>query len=269
MTDTKKIAERGQTEIRVPSHKNKLLEQALQVINANQEIKTLWQITNVNAMDRLRWADHGSVHFQIVANIALRIARILNKKGIEMSVTKNFGLSYDHAELIVLLGSLFHDLGMSINRDGHEEFSLLIANNLMRENLTFLPIHERTIVTSEVLHAIINHRDDGNPLTIEAGIVMIADALDMSQGRIKLAFEDAEPNIHSISAYAIDSVKIEEGEEKPISIDILMNNSAGLFQIDDLLKSKIKGSGLGEFIQVKALVEGESEKKILTEFTLK
>ncbi len=269
MKDTQLIAERGQTDIHVPANKNELLEKALVMVNTNEEIKTLWRITNVNAMDRLRWADHGSVHFQIVANISLRLARILHKHGVEMSITKNFGLSYEHAELVIFLASLFHDLGMSINRNGHEEFSLIIANNLMRENLNFLTLEERTIVTSEVLHAIINHRDDGNPLTIEAGIVMIGDALDMSQGRSRLGVEDGAVNIHSISAYAINNVEINEGTDKAIEIDIYMNNSSGLFQVDELLKHKIKGSGLEKYLNVKAMVVGKTEKKILKEFILK
>lgn len=263
------IASRGQTEIRVPADKNPLLEKALDMVNNNVEIKTLWRVANVNAMDRMRWPDHGSVHFQIVANISLRLTRILHKKGIEMSITKNFGLSYHHAELVVLLTSLFHDLGMSINRNQHEEFSLIIANSLMRENLTFLPIEERTIVISEVLHSIINHRDDGKPLTLEAGIVRVGDALDMSQGRSRLGFEAGSVDIHSVSAYAIDTVDIKEGTEKAIEIDIWMNNSAGLFQVDELLKSKIKGSGIAEYMSVKAFVKGKTEKKILKEYSIK
>lgn len=262
------IAHRGQTDIRVPDSQNELIQKVLEIINNNEEIKTLWRITNVNAMDRLHWADHGSVHFQIVANISLRLARILHKSGVEMSITKNFDLSYEHAELVILLASLFHDLGMSINRNQHEEFSLIIANNLLREILSFLPVPERTIVTSETLHAIINHRDDGKPLTVEAGIVMVGDALDMSQGRSRLGVEEGAINIHTISAYAINRVEINEGSEKPIEIDIYMTNSVGLFQVDELLKHKILGSGLSKYLTVKAKVVGKTEKKIIKEFTV-
>ena len=48
-----------------------------------------------------------------------------------------------------------------------------------------------------------------------------------------------------------------------------MNNSAGLFQVDELLKSKLKGSGIEDFVIVKAVVEGETEKKLLKEFVVK
>ncbi len=256
--------------IHVPSQNNKLLDQALEAINKKAEIRTLWKVTNVTAQDRLGWADHGPIHFQIVANIALRMCRLLLKNNVDLSITKNFGLSYKHGELVVLLGSLFHDLGMSIHRENHEEYSLFLANNLLREILTFLPIEERTIVISETLHAVISHSNQRatKPFTIEAGIVRIADALDMSKGRIKMAYEAGAMNIHAISAAAIERVEIEEGGTKPIQITIIMNNSAGLFQIDDLLEGKLGKSGIAQYIIVKAYVQGETEKKLVTEFTI-
>ena len=47
-----------------------------------------------------------------------------------------------------------------------------------------------------------------------------------------------------------------------------MNNSAGVFQVDELLKKKIKGSGIEKYIEIRAYV-GEKEKKLVKEFTLK
>ena len=121
----------------------------------------------------------------------------------------------------------------------------------------------------EVQHAIINHRDDGKPLTIEAGIVRIADALDMSEGRSRIPFEKGDVNIHSLSAYAINSVEILEGDDDtPVDINVYMNNSSGLFQVDELLKEKLNGSGLEKYVQVKAYVEGETEKKLISEFVI-
>jgi len=258
------------TQITVPLHGNELLEKALEAINSNKEIFTLWKITNVTAQNRLGWADHGPVHFQIVANVALRMARLLLKNNVDFTVTRDFGLSYKHAELIILLGSLFHDLGMSVHRSNHEEYSLFLANNLLREVLTFLPVEERTIVISETLHCIICHSNQraAKPFTIEAGVVRIADALDMSKGRIKAAYDAGAKNIHAISAAAIDKVEILEGAKKPIQITIIMNNSAGLFQIDDLLEGKLAGSGIEKYIMVKAFVEGDTEKSLITEFSI-
>lgn len=258
----------SQINIHVPARKNELVEQALESINQDVEIRTLWQVINVNAIDRLGMSDHGPVHFQIVANIALRLARILLKNKVEMSIVKNYGLSDKHAELVVVLASLFHDLGMSISREQHEEFSLFLANTILQRTLTFLPLEERTIVISEVLHAIIAHRRGGRPHTIEAGIVRVADALDMSEGRTRIPYEAGNVDIYSVSAAAIDSVEIAEGEDKPIQINIRMNNSAGLFQVDELLKRKLVGSGIEDYVKVRAIVYGEQEKRLVEEFII-
>ena len=254
--------------IYVPVSGNELLEKALSKINEDVEVKTLWKIININAIDRLGMSDHGPVHVQIVANIALRLTRILLKHGIEMSITRYYELSEKYAELVVLLASLFHDLGMSINREGHEEFSLFLANNLLHQLLDFLPVEERTIVTSEVLHAIIAHRSGGKPNTVEAGIVRVADALDMSEGRSRIPYQTGNVDIYSVSAAAIDNIEIVEGEEKPIQINILMNNSAGLFQVDELLKRKLIGSGIEKHVKIRALIERRREKKLIKEFEI-
>jgi len=254
--------------IHVPIAGNELLEKALESINNNVEVITLWKVININAIDRLGMSDHGPVHVQIIANIALRLTRILLKHDLEMSITKYFGLSEQYAELVVLLASLFHDLGMSISREGHEEFSLFLANELLHKVLEFLSVEERTIVTSEVLHAIIAHRSGGKPNTIEAGIVRVADALDMSEGRSRIPYEAGNVDIYSVSAAAIDKVEIMEGDDKPIQINILMNNSAGLFQVDELLKRKLIGSGIEKYVKVRALIERRREKKLLKEFEI-
>lgn len=257
--------------IHVPLNGNELIEKALKNINDNVEIRTLWKITNNTAIVRLAklgFTDHGPVHFQIVSNIALRVTRILTKHDVEMSIMKDFNLSNKHAELVVLLASLFHDLGMSIDREGHEEYSLFLANRLLHEVLDFLPIEEKTIVTSETLHAIISHRSGGKPLTVEAGIVRISDALDMTKGRARVPFEAGMFSIHSVSHAAIENVDIREGEDKPVQIYIKMNNSTGLFQVDELLKSKLKGSGIEKYFEVKAFVQG-NEKTLLKDFVIK
>lgn len=255
--------------ITVPVHKNKMLEQIVEKVNANKELTTLWKMNNVVAIERLGYSDHGFTHFQIVANIALRIARMLVQNGVEMSIVKNYDFSNDYAEVVIFLASVMHDIGMSINREGHEELGLFMARDIMKEILDFMSVEERTIVTGEVLHAILSHRSDGRPITVEAGVVRIADALDITQGRSRIPFEAGKVNIHSISAYAIDKVEIAKGKEKPIQIDILMNNSSGLFQVDELLKKKLANSGIDQYFEIMAYTSGDNEKNLIKEFHLK
>src|SRR5436305_12529712 len=127
------------TIINVPVKKNKLLKLVVNLVNKNKVLTTLWKINNVVAIERLGYSDHGYTHFQIVANIALRIARMLIKNGVEMSIVKNYELSNDHAEVIIFLASVMHDIGMSVNREGHEELGIPIARDILKEMLHFMP----------------------------------------------------------------------------------------------------------------------------------
>ncbi len=252
--------------IQVPLDSNSLLEQVLTLVNTNPEILTLWKITNVNAIKRLGMTDHGPHHFQIVANNALTIQRLLVKSGIPMSISADYGLSEQHAEVVVLLASLLHDVGMSIHRTGHEDFSLFLVNTLLREILASWPIEERTVVASEVLHAIISHRSGGQPLTVEAGIVRVADALDMAKGRSRIPYEEGKIDIHSVSAMAIDEVGIKPGQQAPVEIEITMNHTAGIFQVDELLKRKVMGSGIERYLQIKIYMDKGSGKQLFKDF---
>jgi metal-dependent HD superfamily phosphatase/phosphodiesterase len=255
-------------QIKVPARNNKKLEKVMALVNSDEELKTLWRIMNVNAIDRLGMPDHGLVHFQIVANIGLRILRMLIDAKIQLSVVKNFNLPNDDAEIIVFLGCILHDLGMSIHRKNHEEYSLFLAHHKLQEILSFFPIEEKTILVSEILHSIISHRSEGKPLTIEAGVVRVADALDMTKGRSRIPFEAGKINIYSLSAFAIESLEIQKGDIKPIRIKVKMTNSAGIFQIDELLKDKLHGSGIEKYVEVVAEIKGDTEKKLIKDFIL-
>ncbi len=252
--------------VKVPLNGNPLLEKVLKKINQHNEIKTLWWVLNINAIQRMGMTDHGPIHFQIVARNALQLLRLLAKANVESSVVTDFDLTPNHAEVIVLLASLLHDTGMSINRKGHEEFSLILTNTLLREMLDFMPIEEKTVVISEVLHAIISHRSEGSPLTLEAGIVRVADALDMTKGRSRIPYEAGKIDIHSVSAHAIDSIEIKAGSVTPIQIDIIMNHTAGIFQVDDLLKKKVVGSGIEKYLDIKLFMDQGKGKLLFKDF---
>jgi metal-dependent HD superfamily phosphatase/phosphodiesterase len=124
------------------------------------------------------------------------------------------------------------------------------------------------VITSEVLQAITSHRDYGKPLTLEAGIVRVADALDMAKGRSRIPFEHGRVSIHSLSAAAIEEVLIKDGETTPIGIEILMNNSSGIYQVDGLLKAKLRGSGLEPYVEVIAHIDTEAEKRLVPIYRL-
>jgi metal-dependent HD superfamily phosphatase/phosphodiesterase len=255
--------------LNVPSRHNEKLSQLLVRINEDLELQQLWKCANINAVDRSGISDHGEVHIQIAANAALKMLRLLADADVETSVVKDHGLTYEDAEVIVVLAACLHDVGMAVHRDNHEQYSLMLAAPKARELLIELYEEpERTIMVSEVLHAVIAHHWDTPCNTIEAGILKVADALDLTQGRSRIPFEAGLTNIHSVSAMAIDSVALEKGETVPIRVVITMSNSAGIFQVDELLKRKLQHSTIAPYVQVVARIEGETEKRLVEFYSI-
>lgn len=255
--------------IRLPAKHNPVLQQVLARVNADQDLHTLWRCQNINAVDRLGMSDHGPIHMQIVVNISLRILRMLIAGGHTPSVVKDHELTNEDAEVVVVLASLLHDVGMSIDRVNHEEMGLFIAHQKLLELLDGVyPTVPRRVIISETLHAILNHRSEGHPQTLEAGVVRLGDALDMAKGRSRIVFEAGHVNIHAVSAAAIDAVEISAGETKPIRITVHMLNAAGLFQLDELLKKKLKNSGLEPYVEVFADVLGEADKRLFETYRI-
>ena len=254
--------------IKAPTRGNRPLEALIDAANADEQLKAWWHVAQANA-NRLRMSDHSWIHIQIVVNIALRLFRLLNRRGVQPDMVTVHGMRPQDAEVVIAAGCLLHDTGMSIHRTDHEAYSLFLAADKLGSLLArCYEDPERSVIAAEAMHAIIAHRRRGDPLTIEAGIVRIADALDMAQGRSRIPFESGRPNIHSLSAAAIESVRIEPGEERAVRIEIEMNNSAGVFQVDELLATKLRGSGLEEQIEVVAQIDAEHEKRLVTVFRI-
>jgi uncharacterized protein len=256
-------------EIRAPTRGNRRLEELFAAARHDARLHAWWHMQQVNA-DRLDMSDHSWVHVQIVVNIALRLFRLLTRAGVEPVMVSEHRMGRRDAEVVITAACLFHDTGMSIHRTDHEQYSLFLAADRLPLLLTGIYEEpELTVVTSEALHSVIGHRRrGGEPLTMEAGIVRVADALDMASGRSRVPFETRRPNIHSISAAAIDQVVIEPGEERTVRIEIAMNNSAGLFQVDELLATKLRGSGIEEHLEVIARIEAEHEKRLVPVFRI-
>lgn len=253
----------------IPVKKNTRLQGLLERISADAELSQLWKSANINAVDRSGINDHGEIHIRIVSNAALRILRLLMKGGIEPSVVKNYGLEPDDAEVVVVLAACMHDIGISIHRDNHERYSLILAYPKSRQLLAGIYDEPAlTAIVSEVMHAIVAHNAKESCLTIEAGVLKVADALDMTEGRSRIPFEAGKVNIHSISAKAVDSVDIEVGDERPVRLVITLANSAGIFQVDELLRHKLKNSSIAEYVEVIARIEGEMERRLIGTFKL-
>ena len=254
--------------VRAPTRGNRKLDALLEAANADERLKAWWRMQDVTA-GRLGMSDHSWVHVQIVVNIALRLFRLLARRGVEPAMVTDHAMSPRDAEVVIAAGCLLHDTGMAIHRTDHEAYSLFLAADALPALLAdAYDDPERTVVASETLHAVIGHRRRGDPMTVEAGIVRVADALDLSKGRSRIPFETRRPNIHSLSAAAIDEVRIDPGRDRAVSIEISMNNSAGVFQVDELLATKMRGSGLEEHVEVVARIDAEHEKRLVPVFRI-
>ncbi len=262
----------------IPYRNNPRLKAVIEKIRDDKKLQTYWRCSNVMAIERMGYTDHGPTHVKIVANIALKLLRMLIEKNlIKPSIVENYGMKNEDAEVVVVLGSIFHDLGMIVQRNSHEKYSAFLALEFFPRLLTPTYSEEdQAIITSEVLHAIVCHEQPHTSevakriLTKEAGIVSIADALDMEAGRARIPFQSGKVDIHAVSALSIQKVEVEEAQSgaKPINIRIQMSNSAGVFQIDELLKPRILMSGLQQYFHVIAEITGEKEKRLIEKFEI-
>ena len=255
-------------QINFPTRNNEKLIRLLELVNNDAEAFALWEACNVMTVKRQGISDHGPVHVNIVSNIALKLLRNLHAKEIHPSIVKDWEFEQEDAEVIVALAALFHDVGNAVHRDLHDQLGPILAGKFIEKYLSELyEPRERQIMLTEVFSAMVSHSEDKYPpMTLEAGIIRLADALDMEKGRARIAYEAGSKDIHSISAMSIDEVKIGDGE-RPIEIEVKMNNPAGIFQVDFLLKKKLKGTGLEPYVKVKAIIH-QHEENFIDEYVI-
>lgn len=254
-------------EFNIPANKNKKLAQVLENIKKCQRLETALHMSNVTAIDRLGYNDHGPVHIKITANMALLMLRILEKRSVVPNLVKNYNLTQDDAEVVVVMGAVLHDIGQTIHRLSHETMGLVVALPIIEEVLDGVyKMPELEIIKWEIAHCIVSHEPNVVPLTIEAGITKVADALDMEKGRARVPFQAGSITIHSVSAMAIEEVMVLEGQTRPLRVVIKMSNPAGIFQVDELLRDKIETSGIKEFISVEALLDNEGKEEVMKKY---
>src|SRR3954452_9605711 len=78
--------------VRAPTRGSRKLEQLIEAVNADPQVKAWWHVAGVNAA-RLGLTDHSWVHIQIVTNIALRLARLLFRRGIVPAMVADHGMT--------------------------------------------------------------------------------------------------------------------------------------------------------------------------------
>ncbi len=226
-----------------------------------EEVLSYIRAQNTNAVERLGYNDHGTEHIEIVQRRALEIMSLLEGE-VEWGVMDHdLGLGYEDACVVSVAGAALHDVGHMVHRERHAEHSVTLANPLLDDVLDGYSTAEKVAMKGDVLHAVVCHHSGSNPLTPEAGVVRVADALDMEEGRSRMPYSAGQRSIDTVSSQAIEKVRVKDGEEydSPILVEIEMTNSAGVYQIDGLLKAKLEGSGIEDHFKIVAVNEGRDD----------
>lgn len=244
------------------------LNQVLDVIENDERSRALLEAQNVNPVIRLRYNDHGPKHVRTVLDRGVELYNLLKRGDVAFNGAADHDLDEADEAVIIALGAIFHDVGHVVHRDQHTTYSIDIAWSLLLDVLDGVyDIAPATKIAGEALHAIACHHRTETPLTREAGVVRVADALDMERGRSRRPYEAGGRGINTISSRAIKAVSLHQGDERPVNIEIEMTSAAGIYQVDELLNSKVKGSTLEDHIRIVA-VRSEEEDRLIERFEL-
>jgi metal-dependent HD superfamily phosphatase/phosphodiesterase len=233
-----------------------------ELITQDSEIKACWQMANFVAVHKLGMNDHGETHAVVATASALTMLDLLTGTGVRPDViAENYG-DEDDAALIILSAMLCHDLGTMVHREDHSSLGVSFALPILDRLLSEIYDHpeKRTIIRSFILSAIYTHHGTPRPITIEGALVCIGDSTDMTKGRGRATFDAGSITIHTVSALSIERVEIRRGTTKPIELRILMSNSAGIFQVQEILAPKVRAGPLANVVDVIAVTVGGSDQ---------
>jgi metal-dependent HD superfamily phosphatase/phosphodiesterase len=155
---------------------------------------------------------------------------------------------------VTLAGIMLHDIGNAVHRVTHELVGMQLALPLLE---TYLPelypdVEQRQLIEDFILSSILCHDVTPPPLFMEGAVVAVADGCDMTKGRARMPFDLGKVDIHAVSALAIEEVNIRKGDVMPVEIEVLMSNSAGIFQVEQTLVRKLLVTPLKAYVTVKA-----------------
>jgi uncharacterized protein len=235
--------------------------QLLELLIADEEVRTMHEYANHLSIKRLGFNDHGAVHMRIVARNALTIAQLLRTQGVSLSLSREAIGDEDDENCALLLAGFLHDLGMTLTRQIHEQTVLPLVMPIVTRHLDHIygSSSMKYVVRSLALEAMLGHMATIAIHSYEAGIILVADGSDMECGRAELVMAYAKQegvnlghigSVHQHSAHAIEKVYIEAGKQRKVAITILMNNPTGYFQVEETLLGKMSKSPIKDLVEV-------------------
>ncbi len=252
----------------------KKLSLALKLLESDSYISGLLNQANKVAIMRMGYNDHGPVHARITAFNAIKILDLLTD-GCHLPensppaltptvVFEEIGNKED-SMVTVLIGSFLHDCGISLVREGHELTGMIISREKINQILYKIYKDDYKIarLASIVSESVLCHMGTYKATSVEAKVVEAADGTDATKGRARVPFHIAKPDIHKFSALAIEKIDIVKGERKPVRFDVYMDNPAGVFQAEEIMKKKILDAEMEKYIEVLARIRDQKPMFIL------
>jgi len=236
----------------------------------DDEAHALQSYGNVVSIKRLGYNDHGPVHARIVTYHALKILRLLRNNGFKPSLEYEGVGSFEDAQVAVALAAFLHDTGMAVRREHHEWHSVQLSDDLIKRHLNRLygdtsPI--RHAIRSMVHEGIVGHMANARVHSVEAGVVLVGDGTDLARGRARIPQlmnnDPAVGDMHRYSATAIDRITVEAGEQKCVRLTVYMENVTGLFQVEEILMTKVKASPIMKHFEIVAHVADQEPRVYL------
>lgn len=224
-----------------------------ELLTKDEEALANWDMANFITVRKLGYNDHGRVHAFVTGAASLAILELLLEAGVRGDVIESGSGDTDDTYLVVLLGTMLHDIGNQVHRTGHEAHGVALSMPILERVLGQVypnDIEKRTKLRAFILHSINCHDLAPTPLTLEGGITAVADGTDITKGRGRKAFALGKIDIHSVSALSIEQVTIARGQDKPIEIRVRMTNSAGIFQIEETLAKKVINTPLRQYVDI-------------------
>ena len=244
--------------------------EAIKLMLADEEIQAAQEYANTVSIIRLGYNDHGPVHMRTVALNAITMFGLLKKAAIKTSLEKDECGDFEDSLTAALFASMLHDLGMGLGRQDHEVHSVTLACPILDRLLAQIysgNIRKRIMIRALALECIAGHMGTRSVSSLEAGIVQVADGCDMTKGRARiplaLGYSPRPGHIHQYSANSIEEVRLDAGTEKPIRIEVHMSSEVGLFQIEEVLLTKIANSTAKPHIELYARVRDEAAMRYL------
>ena len=245
-----------------------------QLLTTDKRVDAHWNMSNYTTVGKLNYNDHGPIHARVTGAYAMQIMKLLIEAGTPMDVINSGAGDMDDAHLVALAGVLLHDIGNALHRVGHEAMGVVMAHHILRDLLTHIYDDEeqRTLIMDFTLSAIQCHDINPAPLFMEGAVVAVADGCDMTKGRARMPFDLGKLDIHAVSALAIEEVNIKPSQSQmPVEIEVVMSNSAGIFQVEETLVKKINATPLRNYVTVHVTPqhpEASTDRRIITDLIL-